>query len=447
MNSIHALLFKEASSNYSLLGNLLLDELNSFQSKCLEPLTAVASSSTNYYVNPDTSGTLVPVSTTMESYSQLLANRKSYTFNKYTLVFDDVIKKILTLSGKYTFKQALLEIDKFRTKAGPHFYGAMLKSGNNKIINPFHILTPISYVKSPDSFKGEFTILLYFYRNRSSVQQSLGSPTSNSTTYIDSLLNNIIRCSNHKTEVVTPNIFESTLYYPSVNLSEYNYRGENASGYLNNLQIQVISANEITKEQFDKIDHTNSNNSSSSKSQYLVAHQVMVNGVFAPEYAVSLLSKSTSSLNGTFITPTVSANIQSASTSGRLTWASVCTGRESKSTLEGISSLHCSNFASAYNSSTHSCDSLILADRSIAKSVEIYQKLKLLPTQLPTTPTPEERALVSDFMAYIQFMTDTYQLDLLQIEARYQLILGQTNEQTIEQTTPDSSGHSTEIPF
>ena len=171
----------------------------------------------------------------------------------------------------------------------------------------------------------------------------------------------------------------------------------------------------------------------------LASHQIMVNGVFAPDYGVSLLRKSKNGLNGTFLTPSVSANIQSSSVSSSLTWSGVCTGRESQRTLEGISSLHCCNYASAYNSQGHSSGSIAFADLSIERSVDLYRKLKVLPTILPSVPTDEELEISKDFMAYIEYMFSTYNLDLPQIEARYQLIIGQTHEQKIEKPSDISS--------
>jgi hypothetical protein len=221
----------------------------------------------------------------------------------------------------------------------------------------------------------------------------------------------------------------------------------------NNYIFTKINATEISKEDYDKLDFNQSVINSSTGEELLAAHQVMVNGIFAPDYGVSLLKKSRG-LTGTFLTPSVSCNIQSSSLSTSLTWASVCTGRESQSSLEGISSLHCCNYASAYNSSATSEDSLLLADLSIKKCAELYQKIKVVPVKLSDIPSVEElEAFNKDIIAYIDFMVLTYGLDLPTIEARYQTILttiGQTNgqkTQTFIQDRPhrgrDSSGSTT----
>ena len=439
---IPTLLVSEALNTKSLLGQLVLNEMQDFKTKCLTPTLEINKGpSTQYFANPDTSGTLIPVASNMKSYTDLLSHRKAPTTRStYQDLFLNVTKKILTLSGSYSFKQALLEIEKFRSKAGPHFYGAMLRStkSKDKIINPYHLLTPLTYAKNPEIFQEteKFTILLYFYSNRKKISLELNESldTTQDIAYVDKLLNLILMCSNHKETVKTPNIIEgffsrdintidtsNSLHSPIV-LSRLSFKA---------FSFTTLAADVISEEKFKGLDFTSSSTNLGNASLFLAAHQVMVNGIFAPDYSISLLKKGSSTLHGTFLTPTVSCNIQSSSTSSNLTWASVCTGRESQQTLKGISSLHCSNYASAYNSQSCSERSLVLADVSIQKTVTLYQKLKLLPIELTSTPAPEELvALNTDFMTYLDYMTTTFSLDLIAIEARYNYIktLGQTNE-------------------
>ena len=455
-------LLNQALTTKSLLGQLILEEMKAFETKSMTTLTTSkdASQDSSYFVNPGTSGTLIPVSQKMQSYVDLLKLRKvPHTVDSYKYLFENVTNKILTLSGSYTFKEALVQIEKFRTKAGAHFYGAILRSTSKKdrIINPFHILTPLTYAKRPDTYPEteKFTVLLYFYANRKKVERSynVDNNTPSDTEYVDKLLNLILMCANHKEEVHSPNIIEG---FHSLNRTAvYNYRNRHiqSSGgehTFKSLTFSTLSANTITEAEYKKLNYKLANQSVGSATLLLAAHQVMVNGIFAPDYGVSLLKKTSSTLSGTFLTPSVSCNIQSASNYKNLTWASVCTGRESQRTLQGISSLHCSNYASAYNSSSISNNSLLLADLSIEKSITLYQKLKLLPVELTSTPSAEElQALSIDFMTYLDYMTTTFSLDLIAIEARYNYIktLGQTNEtdknknteEVVKETTTDSS--------
>lgn len=456
--NIPSLLFKEATASSSLLGKLVLSELEAFQIKTMQTIEKTASAdSLSYYINPQSNGILIPVSPDMASYTDILRNRRTFNWWNYSYLFKNVTRKILTLSGKFKFEQALLEIEKFRLKAGPHFYGAVLRGNSSKLINPFHILTPISYMKHPEKFEGDFQVLLYFYSNRPKVEKELGTPKSDTKDYLNGLLNNIIKCSNHKAETKIPNNIENFMEFSkheTVRSLITDGSGQHQS--FSNLRINVLSAEEISDEAFEQLEYKTSSlsNSSTSDSMVLAAHQIMVNGIFAPEYGVSLLKKGSRGLYGTFLTPSASCNISSGSLSASLTWAGVCTGRESQRTFEGISSLHCSNYASSYNSSAHSEGSITLADLSILRSVDIYQKIGLLSIPLSDTPSEEEIKQSSDFLQYLEYMTINFKLDLPQIEARYQTIIGQTNgqkEQTPSSDLPehstDSSNDSTEVPF
>lgn len=445
---IPSILYKEAQNPFSFLGQITLAELEAFQVKAMQTVEKTATdASISYYINPSSGGILIPVSSDMASYADMMRNRKTFSWKSYNYLFSNVTRKILTLDGRYTFHQALLEIDKFRLKAGIHFYGAVLRASSSKLINPFHILTPVSYLKHPEKFEDKYQVLLYFYSNRSKAESNLSSITDQKTKdYINGLLNNIIKCSNHKVETKSPNNIENfvTINEASTvrNLAVVREPG---GQNLANIRINVVSAEEITAEAAEALDYSTQTlpTTSSTDSLMLAAHQIMVNGIFAPEYGISLLKKGRS-LYGTFLTPSASCNIQSYSLNSSLSWAGVCTGRESQRTLEGISSLHCSNYASAYNSGAHSNGSMMLADLSILRSVEIYQKIGLLSIPLSDTPSTEELEKSTDFMTYIEYMTDKFKLDLPQIEARYQTIIGQTNGQKEQTTSSDLPEHSTD---
>lgn len=437
----------------SLFTQLLLTELDKFQIKSLEtsvsPTTEAIEGSNTYYINPNSTGAVIPTSNSMQSFKDMLENRIKYSYSSYEYLFKNVTKKILTLEKTYTFTQALVAIDQFRLKAGNHFYGAVLRS-DDKLINPFHCLTPFTYAKHPQAFNGNYTVLLFFYSNRTYVENELGDTPNYrepKLKYLDTLINNIIKCSNHKVETTVPNNIES---FFNVNPEYLGVMSSiTTSPYTRLPNLSVLSAKEISKVEFEKIDHLSSTVADSGATEYLlVPHQIMVNGIFAPEYGVSLLRKTPSKLSGTFLTPSASCNIQSDSLRESLTWASVCTGRESQSTFAGISSLHCSNYASAYNSRAHSNASITLADISISKSVEIYQKLGILATPLSDIPSQDELNHLSDFMGYIDYMTKTFKLSLPDIENRYNTIKGQTNGKEEKQdenqpTTKPESNDST----
>lgn len=446
-SQIPSILYKEAQNPFSFLGQITLAELEAFQIKAMQTVEKTATDAAiSYYINPSSGGILIPVSSDMASYADMMKNRKTFSWKSYRYLFENVTSKILTLNGKYTFHQALLEIDKFRLKAGIHFYGAVLRASSSKLINPFHILTPVSYLKHPEKFTDQYQVLLYFYSNRSKAEIALSSLSDKSTTdYINGLLNNIIKCSNHKVETKSPNNIENFVTIQEADtVRNLAVTRETSGQNLANIRINVVSADEITAEAAETLDYstTTLQTTSNTDSLMLAAHQIMVNGIFAPEYGISLLKKGRG-LYGTFLTPSASCNIQSDSLNSSLRWSSVCTGRESQRTLEGISSLHCSNYASAYNSSAHSNGSMLLADLSIIRSVEIYQKIGLLSIPLTDTPSTEELEKSTDFMTYLEYMTDKFKLDLSQIEARYQTIIGQTNGQKEQTPRADLPGHST----
>ena len=420
-------IFDQAFGTQSLLGQLLLNELESFETKCR---TAVISptdaSSAQYYINSSTNGTLIPISTEMESYTNLINNRKTYKWIDYQYLFKNVTRQILTLDGEFSFQQALIEIDKFRDKAGEHFYGAILRNGDN-LINPFHILTPISYMKDATKFNKQYKVLLFFYSNRSKALSDTAAviPSDANISNINDLLNNLIKCANHKVETKIPNIIEGYFYKSRIPKAYTQAFGQGLANLSSQHKLSAIyyanlAANEFTPEQASQHQYLASSSSSDTDTTYLLsAHQVMVNGIFAPEYGTSLIKKTKSSLRGTFLTPSASCNLASDSLRANLTWASVCTGSESQATFEGISSLHCSNYASAYNSSSHSDASILLADLSIKRSIEIYKMAGILPNILTDTPTQDELQFAGKFDQYLSFMTDKYKLDLITIETRY----------------------------
>lgn len=424
----------------NILGQLYLNEVEAFQKKCMQSMTATPSDPTKYFIDPNTLGTLVPVDPKMSSFAEITNNRRPFKGIPYQYIFNNVIKKILTLNGTFSFEEAIVEINKFKEKAGPHFYGAVLRKGD-KLINPYHILTPISYMKNKEVFNDKYTVLLFFYSNINSLfSDGFKRPDADKKDkeYCETLLNNIIKCSNHQdAEVKSPNNIEG--FYTSASISSPTERftsrtySRNSFAYL---KYHVLQAEEITEKEFLALNYVtqNSVSPSSGETYLLSAHQIMVNGVFAPEYGVSLLKKSRSSLYGTFLTPSASCNIQSDSINKSLTFASVCTGRESQSTLKGISSLHCCNYASAYNSHAHSDLSIVFAKESIEKCTTIYDKIGILPKTLKDTPTPEELERIANFADYITYMTETFKLSLMEIEARYQTIKGQQNGKEKEQT-------------
>jgi len=429
----------------NILGQLYLNEVEAFQKKCMQSMTATSSDPTKYFIDPSTLGTLVPVDPKMSSFAELTNNRRQFKPLNYGYIFQNVIKKILTLNGTFSFEEAIVEINKFKEKAGLHFYGAVLRKGD-KLINPYHILTPISYMKNKEVFNDKYTVLLFFYSNINSLfSDGFKRPDADKgdKEYCETLLNNIIKCSNHQdVEIKAPNNLEG--FYTNKSIATPSDRATTRSYARNSfegLSYHVLQADEITEKEFLKLNYVHQTNIGSSKSDtYLLsAHQIMVNGVFAPEYGVSLLKKSRNSLYGTFLTPSASCNIQSDSLQKSLTFASVCTGRESQSTLKGISSLHCCNYASAYNSSSHSDLSVIFAKESIEKCTTIYDKIGILPKTLKDTPTPEELERIANFADYITYMTETFKLSLMEIEARYQTIKGQQNGKEKEKTPSEAN--------
>ena len=92
-------LLNQALTTKSLLGQLILEEMKAFETKSMTTLTTSrdASKDSSYFVNKDTSGTLIPVSQKMQSYVDLLKLRKvPHTVDSYKYLFENVTNKIMT---------------------------------------------------------------------------------------------------------------------------------------------------------------------------------------------------------------------------------------------------------------------------------------------------------------------------------------------------------------
>ena len=422
------------------LSQLILREVDSFiinAKSSLLPSTSL--SSEDYFIGED-GGTLVPVDSNMKAYADLVTNRITPKhFCNYRLLFDNVTHRIITLQNRMTYTDAILEIEKYRRKAGNHFYGALIRDGS-KIINPYHVLTPMSYLKAPDVFKGTFKVYIFFYKDlNKAIEDTNAVFDSESELYIQEQLNSIIKCTSHKVALNTVSTNQSLLSMDINNGSTDDFQAFDPRvstshlSALSVLDLQLLNIKQEDTVNYPLLNHISSAVNSTNGKKLLIATQVMSTGIVAPEYSVSLLNLGTS-LSGTFLTPSVSANISTATISNSLTFSSVCTGRESQITYKGISSLHHSNYSSAFNPSGHSEYSILLARESVLKSVQIYERLGLVPTDPSSLPISDEELahFNTSFESFATYMITKHNFDLPSIENRYNQLKDKHGKETIE---------------
>ena len=408
----------------TILDKIMEDELNDFQGqyKIGDEMEASVEKSVT------TADVIYPVDMTKASTNTLLTkdnycndlnhpDSRALAYNCEPL-YENVISKILTVEGSYTFKEAIPKILPFIEAAGQNFYGALLRDTKNKalILNPFHLLSAISNIKLNSNKK--YTIILYFYRNRKEMDRQYGTATSDPklvASQLDALLHSFGTKVSYKTKVSSMKKEQDG----SVTLVTASWQQAHTSAAL-------------------------------QAENYIVAHQILARGVIAPFYGASLLTKDpTGSASGTHITPMRSCNISdthSPDQSGGRTlnrrsdaprFTSVCTGSQSNATLTGLRSLtHC-NLLSPYSKFTIVEGALAYADASINKSLQLFKAAGYIkdyipiayvpPKTVPPSPAELEAYANQSFPSY--YFENNTDVSLDELDIRFQQIATYIAEQ------------------
>ena len=316
---------------------------------------------------------IYPVDVTLQSIVDLLHYKSFCTKNEhpklhhYEKLFNSVTSTILTIEGTYTYREAINKILPFINKAGANFYGAILRK-DNIIINPFSVAAVIPHLNSKHQDK--FNIILYFYKDRSSLDKYYET-TESDPELVTTMIENMLK------PIGTPVTYSTKI-----------------------TSLETLTEGQFRIEQSMKV-HIDNNFSATSaiKSEnYIVAHQAVTRGVLAPFYGATLLSKEpTSGASGAHITPMLCANVSTPATenntlrstkSSPIPFGSVCTGSQPNSTLKGLTALTQCNMLSPYNRNTIVAGALAYVDASINKCLEIYKKVGYIEDYTPiTTPT------------------------------------------------------------
>ena len=319
---------------------------------------------------------IYPVDIKLQSIVDLLHYKSFCTKNEhpklhpYDKLFNSVTSTILTIEGTYSYKDAINKILPFINKAGANFYGAILRK-DSIIINPFSVAAVIPHLNS--NHKDKFNIILYFYKDRASLDKNYETNESDPE-LVNTMIENILK------PIGTP-VTYSTKITSVETLTEGQFRIEQS------MRVHI--------------DDNFSANSAIKSENYIVAHQAVTRGVLAPFYGATILSKEpTSGASGAHITPMLCANVGSPSTendtlihtkSSPISFGSVCTGSQPNSTLKGLTALTQCNMLSPYNRNTIVAGALAYVDASINKCLEIYKKVGYITDYTPIiTPTVVE---------------------------------------------------------
>lgn len=351
-------MFKK-SSRLTILEQMFKNEIEDFTK------TFKANPTSLNIVQEDTSikgDVIYPIDLRLQSVVDLLSN-KSYcqsatpiVTNDYKALFDNVTKKILTIEGEYTFKDALEKVLPFIEKAGPNFYGVLFRNGNT-IINPFNIAAVLSHITSYGENSPRFKIMLYFYPNRNELDNTYSTHEAN-IEMINTNIDNVLKSRASKVEITT-----------------------------NTLEAEADDQGTIRILTGSKVKTVSRQSYNASKENYIVAHQGITRGVIAPYYGYSALAKDkTGPASGFHLSPFLCANISYSAPSDlkdNIIYTSVCTGSQPRNTLKGLTALTQCNMLSPYNRSIILNGALKFADICIKKSLEIYFKAKLI-SYIPT---------------------------------------------------------------
>ena len=316
-----------------------------------------------YTANPMERGhVLYPVSSTKQSVTDLISTggEVSDEFNRYSAddFLDAIRDNIVTFDKQYTYWEALPIIQSFVQKAGDHFYGAVLRSNSNELINPLHPLTALAALGDNNSVSSKYKLFLYFYSDRSKMDKRYGSAKANPEK-VTNTITNLLR--SFSAEASTAGV--CTEVKPQREFSRFHltFRQPLPS----DAPIRMYAT------------------STANYQYYIVASQVLTRGVFIPYYGAGIIRKQASGAGeGMSITPCLPVNIGYS----RKNFSSICTGSQSRSTLTGIRVLNHSNLSSPMNRDSIQSGILPYVDACINTSLALYFKAGKLDSETTIKP-------------------------------------------------------------
>lgn len=277
-------------------------------------------------------------------------------------IFKNVTDMIVTINDGQSYKECLKVIEQYREAAGNQFYGAILRSVDDKniMINPYHILSALSLVTDDDTNKMKFNIVIYFYKDRDEMDKLYNTNTfveEKGEANIDALVSTFINKVDTVSKIVSIDMV-------SPGRASINYK---------------------VKKHKDEDRNTE---------HMIVAHQVIARGIVAPYYGTSLIKlDSGQGTQGMPLSPFSSCNIGCYGSREELPkYGGVCTGGLNNQTLEGLRSLTHANLSSPFGTNLIHPGALAYADMMIDKSVSIYQEAGILQkkAKVVTKDTPSE---------------------------------------------------------
>lgn len=299
----------------------------------------------------------------------------------YRHLFKDTTNRIIKIDTAMSFEESLNMAIKFRNKLGSKFYGCLLKVKDmeDTLINPFHILTALSSVSEyglgkpgvMDVTKHKFYPIIYILDEEEKLDilyHSLFADLEKIDTNINCLMHVFGSKTQAKTKITGTNIDNLT----DENLNKI----KNGSM---NIEIKYIQT----------VDRENQSDEDSERSNsYVIAHQLMAEGVVAPFYGASLvkINEGLTNSKGTRLTPMPTVNIAGADNNfDDIIFDSVCTGsRHKNTTLDGLRTQTHVNYSSPYSSSkSFMPGSLIYARRMIERSLNIFRTVGLFKFEEP----------------------------------------------------------------
>ena len=317
--------------------------------------------------------------------------------------------KVININANTNFTDCMAIIEQYRTAAGTHFYGALLRSADDSsiIINPYHILTALAVLESPEYLTNvNYNIIIYIYNNREHADKQFESHLANA----DLMLANIEKLMQiYATKVQTTTKIVSSTYDETRQRIKTRFQ--------------------------ESIDH----DEDKSYAYDIVLHQLSTNGIISPFYGTSAIktSRDKSHVEGLHLSPFKSCNINGRSSSTPNIAAegyAVCTGSIPANTIEGLRTLTHSYLGSPHESQNIVPGALIYADIMISKAVDLYTAAEIIKTaevvieeELPTEEPhefmfSEEQRSYSSFKTYKELYrlpNGKYQFTLAAIKIEY----------------------------
>lgn len=334
-------------------GNVLFKTM--FNRTCVKELTQGSLSLIPSEFNPG----LIDVRETYNDYPRTEkknwrkdSDKKSVTHYPF---FDKVTNRTLNIDAKADWKTCINIINEWRDKLGKNFYGAVIRDASKKdiIMNPLHILTSILLISDQDTQylkKAKFNIIIYYYPDREELDKQFASELC--------LKEDGINRSNEIIDNITKTYSNRTNTLKRVS------------------SVGDVNADGSMVVQYQTLKHVDE---SSSEEHYVVAHQLLTNGILAPYYGTSLLNmRPGSDTKGTPLGPIRSCNIPEISV-GSSNYNTVCTGSSSNRSLDGLRTLTHAYLGSPYTCRTMEEGSLIYIDCMIEKSIGLFKTVGIIP--------------------------------------------------------------------